>query len=76
MGVGTVIVLESALSFLGFGVQPPIPTWGNMLDGAYHYVESAPWLWIFPGLMILLTVLSINFLGDGLRDAFDPTTVM
>jgi len=49
-------------------------TWGNMLDNAYRYLETAPWLWGFPGLLILLTVLSINFVGDGLRDALDPRT--
>ncbi|MEJ2210759.1 MAG: ABC transporter permease [Anaerolineae bacterium] len=76
LGVANAILAEAYISFLGVGVQPPTATWGNMLDGAYHYVDSAPWLWIFPGLMILLTVLSINFLGDGLRDALDPTTVM
>jgi peptide/nickel transport system permease protein len=75
LGVANAILAEAYISFLGVGVQPPTATWGNMLDGAYHYVESAPWLWIFPGLLILLTVLSINFLGDGLRDALDPTTV-
>jgi peptide/nickel transport system permease protein len=76
LGIANAILAEAYISFLGVGVQPPTATWGNMLDGAYHYVDSAPWLWIFPGLMILLTVLSINFLGDGLRDALDPTTVM
>ncbi|MGD8399256.1 MAG: ABC transporter permease, partial [Anaerolineae bacterium] len=76
LGVANAILLEAYISFLGVGVQPPTATWGNMLDGAYHYMESAPWLWIFPGSLILLTVLSINFLGDGLRDALDPTTVM
>ncbi len=62
----------SMLSILGLGVQPPTATWGNMLDGANKYLDTAPWLWFFPGLLILLTVLSINFLGDGLRDALDP----
>lgn len=76
LGVANAILVEAYISFLGVGVQPPTATWGNMLDGAYHYVDSAPWLWIFPGLLILLTVLSINFLGDGLRDALDPTTVL
>jgi len=72
LGVAGAIISESYISFLGLGVQPPTATWGNMLDGAYNYIEQAPWLWIFPGLLILLTVLSINFVGDGLRDALDP----
>jgi len=72
LGVATAILYEAYISFLGLGVQPPTATWGNMLDGSYNYIETAPWLWIFPGLFILLTVLSINFLGDGLRDALDP----
>ncbi len=72
LGVANAILAEAYISFLGLGVQPPTATWGNMLDGAYNYLEGAPWLWIFPGLLILLTVLSINFVGDGLRDALDP----
>jgi peptide/nickel transport system permease protein len=72
LGVANAILAEAYISFLGLGVQPPTATWGNMLDGANQYLESAPWLWFFPGLLILLTVLSINYLGDGLRDALDP----
>ena len=72
LSVGGAIMLESALSFLGLGVQPPTPTWGNLLNYASQWLTAAPWLALFPGLMILLTVLSVNFLGDGLRDAFDP----
>ena len=72
LGVANAILAEAYISFLGLGVQPPTATWGNMLDGANNYLESAPWLWFFPGMLILLTVLSINFLGDGLRDALDP----
>ncbi len=72
LGVANAILSEAYISFLGLGVQPPTATWGNMLDSANNYIESAPWLWFFPGLLILLTVLSINFLGDGLRDALDP----
>lgn len=72
LAVGGAIMLESALSFLGFGVQPPTPTWGNLLNEAREYLSLAPWLAIFPGLFILVTVLAVNFLGDGLRDAFDP----
>jgi peptide/nickel transport system permease protein len=75
LGVANAILAEAYISFLGLGVRAPTATWGNMLEGAYNYIGSAPWLWIFPGLLILLTVLSINFLGDGLRDALDPTTV-
>ncbi len=72
LGVANAILAEAYISFLGLGVQPPTATWGNMLDGANKYMDTAPWLWFFPGLLILLTVLSINFLGDGLRDALDP----
>jgi peptide/nickel transport system permease protein len=75
LGVANAILSEAYISFLGLGVQPPTATWGNMLDGAYNYIESAPWLWVYPGLLIVLTVASINFLGDGLRDALDPMTV-
>ncbi len=72
LGVANAILAEAYISFLGLGVQPPTATWGNMLDDANNYMDTAPWLWFFPGLLILLTVLSINFLGDGLRDALDP----
>lgn len=72
LGIASAILSESYISFLGLGVRPPTASWGNMLDGAYQYLESAPWLWIFPGLLVILTVLSINFVGDGLRDALDP----
>ncbi len=72
LSIGGAIMLESALSFLGLGVQPPTPTWGNLLNYASPWLSGAPWLALFPGLLILITVLSVNFLGDGLRDAFDP----
>ncbi|MCA9938188.1 MAG: ABC transporter permease [Anaerolineales bacterium] len=72
LGVAGAIIAEAYISFLGLGVQPPTATWGNMITGATNYIETAPWLWFFPGLLILLTVLSINFVGDGLRDALDP----
>jgi peptide/nickel transport system permease protein len=75
LGVGNAILTESYISFLGLGVQPPTATWGNMLEGAHGYLEQAPWLWLFPGGLILLTVLSINFIGDGLRDALDPRSL-
>lgn len=72
LGVAYAIINEAYVSFLGVGVLPPTATWGNMLNGAYRYIDTAPWLWIFPGLFIVLTVLSINFIGDGMRDALDP----
>ncbi len=72
LSVASAIVSEAYISFLGLGVQPPTATWGNMITGATTYIEYAPWIWFFPGVLILLTVLSINFLGDGLRDALDP----
>lgn len=72
LGVASAIISEAYVSFLGLGVQGATATWGNMLDGAYRYLETAPWLWFFPGTLILLTVLAINFMGDGLRDALDP----
>ena len=72
LGVATAITTEAYISFLGMGVRAPTATWGNMLEGAYNYIDTAYWLWLFPGILIALTVLSINFLGDGLRDAFDP----
>ena len=76
LAVANAIISEAYVSFLGVGVLPPTATWGNMLNGAYNYIESAPWLWIFPGLFIVLTVLSINFIGDGLRDALDPRALV
>ncbi|MFZ2097178.1 MAG: ABC transporter permease [Anaerolineales bacterium] len=72
LSVAAAITLEAYISFLGLGVRPPTATWGNMLEGAYNYIDTAWWLWFFPGLLIALIVLSINFLGDGLRDALDP----
>jgi peptide/nickel transport system permease protein len=76
-GMANAILLEAGLSFLGLGVQPPTPSWGNMLTDAQSLtvLESMPWLWIPPGTMIALAVLSINFIGDGLRDALDPYLV-
>lgn len=69
------IITESGLSYLGFGIQPPTPSWGNILESAQLHVYRAPWLAFFPGLMIFITVMTINFIGDGLRDAFDPYVV-
>lgn len=76
LSVANAIITEAYISFLGLGVQPPTATWGNMLEGAYNYIETAPWLWIFPGSLIVLTVLSINFVGDGMRDALDPHAIV
>lgn len=70
--IGGAILVEAALSFLGFGIQPPVATWGNMLTNAQEYIFTAPWLALPPGFMIFLTVLAFNYLGDGLRDALDP----
>ena len=72
LAVGNAIMTESALSFLGLGVQPPTPTWGNMLIDSQATMATKPWLTLFPGLAILMVVLAINFIGDGLRDALDP----
>lgn len=72
LGVGTAILTESALSFLGLGVQPPAASWGNMLSGAQAYLSVYPWLAVYPGLMILLTVVAVNLLGDAVRDAWQP----
>lgn len=72
LGIAGAILQEAYISFLGLGVQPPTATWGNMLTGARENIDKAPWLWMIPGLFIVLTVLSINFVGDGLRDALDP----
>ena len=76
LSVARAILLESYISFLGYGIQPPLASWGNMLNNAQSYFASAPWVAIFPGIAITLAVTSFNFLGDGLRDAFDPRHVM
>lgn len=77
-GVATAILTEAGLSFLGLGVQPPTPSWGGMLHDAQTMtiLEQMPWMWVPPGIMIVLAVLSINFIGDGLRDALDPRMTM
>jgi len=72
LGVAGAILTESALSFLGIGVQPPTPSWGNMLTAGKDYLEFAWWLSLFPGLAILVTVIAYNLVGEGLRDALDP----
>jgi peptide/nickel transport system permease protein len=64
--------MESYISFLGYGIQPPLASWGNMLTNAQAYFDTATYLAVFPGVMITLTVMGFNFLGDGLRDALDP----
>jgi peptide/nickel transport system permease protein len=74
--VGYAILEESGLSFLGFGIQPPTPSWGNLLSNAQEHMTKHPWMAIFPGLMIFLTIISINYIGDGLRDSFDPYKVL
>ncbi|KQL50161.1 peptide ABC transporter permease [Brevibacillus choshinensis] len=76
-GIAQAIIMEASLSFLGMGVQPPTASWGNMLTEAQSLtvLSSQPWLWVPPGMMILLAVLSINFMGDGLRDAMDPKSL-
>jgi ABC-type dipeptide/oligopeptide/nickel transport system permease subunit len=70
--VPTAILTEAGLSFIGLGVRPPTPSWGNLILEGFKFYRTAPWLVIYPGLCILLTVLSFNLLGDGLRDATDP----
>lgn len=72
MSAGTLILLESTLSYLGLGTQPPAASWGNMLTGAQELLQDAPILTLWPGLLIFLTVIAFNFLGDGLQDALDP----
>src|SRR5207302_1876040 len=72
LSMPTTFLLESSLSYLGYGIQPPTASWGNMLNNAQSYVLYAPWVAVYPGAMISLTVLSFNFAGDGLRDALDP----
>jgi peptide/nickel transport system permease protein len=72
LGIATTVLLEATLSFLGIGVQPPDPSWGNIIFENQTYFQTAPWLVFFPGLMILLTALAFNLLGDSLRDALDP----
>jgi peptide/nickel transport system permease protein len=72
LSIATAIIAEASLSFLGLGQQPPAPSWGSMLNSAQRFLIGAPWMAVWPGLAIFLTVLSFNLLGDGLRDALDP----
>ncbi len=73
LGIATNVMLEASLSYLGIGVQPPTPSWGGMIQQGQSFYRTAPWLVVFPGLAIMLTVFAFNLLGDGLRDALDPT---
>lgn len=75
LGVGSAIIFEAALSFLGLGIMPPMASWGNMLNNAQEVIYKNVWLTILPGLMILLTVVSFNFMGDGLQSAVDPKSI-
>lgn len=74
--MGYAIMQESGLSFLGLGIQPPTPTWGNLLSDAQSHLAPHPWLAFFPGLMIFLAIIAVNYIGDGLRDALDPFKVL
>jgi len=74
LGIASAILIESVLSFMGIGVQPPQASWGSMLHESQEYLRSAPWMALFPGMLIMFTVLGFNFIGDGLRDALDPKT--
>lgn len=76
LGIGGAILTESALSFLGLGVQPPTPSWGNILTAGKDYITMAWWLSLYPGLAILITVLAYNLLGEGLRDVLDPRMML
>lgn len=73
LGIATNVMLEASLSYLGIGVQPPTPSWGGMIQQGQSFYRTAPWLVFFPGMAIMLTVFAFNLLGDGLRDALDPT---
>jgi peptide/nickel transport system permease protein len=72
LGIGSAILAEAGLSFLGLGAQPPEPSWGSMLSAGRDYLQQAPWLSLYPGLAIFLTVMGFNLLGDGIRDLLDP----
>ncbi len=76
LGVGSAILAESSISFLGLGFPPDMPTWGRILSDARDYLDLAPHWALFPGLMIFLAVISINYIGDGLRDALDPRQIL
>jgi len=72
LGVASAILNAAGLSFIGLGIQPPNPEWGAMLSGGRQYIRDYPHMTLYPGLAIMLTILALNFLGDGLRDALDP----
>ncbi|MDR1376982.1 MAG: ABC transporter permease, partial [Synergistaceae bacterium] len=72
LGVASAILNAAGLSFIGLGIQPPYPEWGGMLSGGRQYIRDYPHLTLYPGLAIMFTILALNFLGDGLRDALDP----
>jgi len=72
LGLGMTIMAESSLSFLGLGIQPPTPSWGKMISSGVAFMRTAPWLTFFPGLFLTLTICSLNLIGDGIRDVFDP----
>jgi peptide/nickel transport system permease protein len=73
LGIATNVMLEASLSYLGIGVQPPTPSWGGMIQQGQSYYRTAPWLVMFPGFAIMITIFAFNLLGDGLRDALDPS---
>jgi len=75
LAIAAAIIAEASLSFLGLGQQPPAPSWGSMLNTAQRFLTQAPWMAVFPGVAIFLTVLAFNLLGDGLRDALDPKVI-
>ena len=72
LSVGNIILLESVLRFLGLGIQPPLPSWANLLTNARELISTAPWLALYPGIALISTVAAFNFRGDGLQDALDP----
>jgi peptide/nickel transport system permease protein len=72
LGFSTTVLYEAVLSFLGIGIQPPTASWGNLIAEGTEYLTTAPWITVFPGLAVAITVLGLNLLGDGLRDALDP----
>jgi peptide/nickel transport system permease protein len=76
--VSAAVLSEAGLSFLGIGIPMPIPTWGNMMQQArtLDVLQFYPWIWVFPAILTLITILCINFIGDGLRDAFDPKQIV
>lgn len=76
LGLGMTVMAESSLSFLGLGVQPPEPSWGRMISSGIAFMRTAPWLTLFPGIVLTITVCSLNLVGDGLRDALDPHIVL